>query len=48
MDKQIEVLIKKDDTVPFHNKACYCIGTRRMNLALKHEYHNSLKRYKTK
>ena len=44
MDKQIEVLIKKDDSVPFHNKACYCIGTGRMNLALRHEYHKQLEK----
>ncbi len=30
--------------VPFHNKATFCIGTGRMNLALRHEYHNQLKK----
>lgn len=44
MDKQIEVLIKKDDSVTFHNKASYCIGTGRMNLALRHEYHKQLEK----
>lgn len=44
MDKQIDVRIKKDDSVPFHNKACYCIGTGRMNLALRHEYHKQLEK----
>ncbi|MGF7142100.1 xylan 1,4-beta-xylosidase [Anaerotaenia torta] len=30
--------------VPFNNKATFCIGTGRMNLALRHEYHNQLKK----
>ena len=36
--------IKACDTVPFANNATYCIGTGRMNLALRHEYHKQLKK----
>jgi xylan 1,4-beta-xylosidase len=35
--------IKKENRVNFHNNTTYCIGTGRMNLALRHEYHNQLK-----
>jgi len=31
-----------NDTVPFCNNASFCVGTGRMNLALRHEYHNQL------
>jgi len=34
--------INMNDTVPFQNNATFCIGTGRMNLALRHEYHNQL------
>ncbi|MGN6713288.1 GH39 family glycosyl hydrolase [Anaerocolumna jejuensis] len=32
------------DRAEFHNNAAYCIGTGRMNLALRHEYHKQLKK----
>ncbi len=32
------------DRAEFHNNAAYCIGTGRMNLALRHEYHRQLKK----
>ena len=35
--------IKKDNNADFHNNAIYCIGTGRMNLALRQEYHDQLK-----
>ncbi|MDR0220363.1 MAG: xylan 1,4-beta-xylosidase [Lachnospiraceae bacterium] len=34
----------KDATFPFINNATYCVGTGRMNLALRHEYHEQLKK----
>ncbi|MCL2718248.1 MAG: xylan 1,4-beta-xylosidase [Lachnospiraceae bacterium] len=36
--------IKAGDTAPFKNNAAFCIGTGRMNLALRHEYHKQLKK----
>ncbi|HEX3075480.1 MAG TPA: xylan 1,4-beta-xylosidase [Lachnospiraceae bacterium] len=36
--------ISSNDSVVFNNNATYCIGTGRMNLALRHEYHNQLKK----
>lgn len=44
MTKKFEYSIKKDNEVQFNNNATYCIGTGRMNLALRHEYHNQLKK----
>ena len=32
------------DSVPFNNNAAFCIGTGRMNLALRHEYHKQLEK----
>ena len=34
--------INQNDTVPFRNNAALCVGTGRINLALRHEYHNQL------
>ena len=31
-------------TVPFKNNAAFCVGTGRMNLALRHEYHKQLEK----
>ena len=39
-----EAKIKRGDKVPFNNNAAYCIGTGRLNLALRHEYHKQLKK----
>jgi len=36
--------INASDTVPFTNNATFCIGTGRMNLALRHEYHKQLEK----
>lgn len=36
--------INPKDTIPFHNNAAYCVGTGRMNLALRHEYYEQLKK----
>ncbi len=36
--------INRSDKVSFHNNAAYCIGTGRMNLALRKEYHDQLKK----
>jgi len=33
-----------DDTVPFKNNAAFCVGTGRINLALRHEYHRQLEK----
>jgi len=38
----MNISIKKNDKVEFNNNATYCIGTGRMSLALRHEYHNQL------
>jgi len=32
------------DDVTFNNNALFCVGTGRMNLALRHEYHNQLEK----
>ncbi|MDR2599088.1 MAG: xylan 1,4-beta-xylosidase [Oscillospiraceae bacterium] len=37
-----KINISKNDKVDFNNNATVCIGTGRMNLALRHEYHNQL------
>jgi xylan 1,4-beta-xylosidase len=34
--------ISMNDTVPFRNNAALCVGTGRMNLALRHEYQKQL------
>jgi xylan 1,4-beta-xylosidase len=36
--------INLNDTVLFNNNAAFCIGTGRMNLALRHEYHKQLEK----
>jgi xylan 1,4-beta-xylosidase len=36
--------IDTNNRVTFNNNATYCVGTGRMNLALRHEYHNQLKK----
>jgi xylan 1,4-beta-xylosidase len=36
--------INQKDKVEFHNNTTFCIGTGRMNLALRNEYHNQLKK----
>lgn len=36
--------IDSNNRVIFNNNTTYCIGTGRMNLALRHEYHNQLKK----
>lgn len=36
--------IKKEDRIGFNNNATFCIGTGRMNLALRKEYHDQLKK----
>ncbi|PXV93404.1 xylan 1,4-beta-xylosidase [Lachnotalea glycerini] len=33
-----------DDSVSFNNNATFCVGTGRMSLALRNEYHNQLKK----
>lgn len=40
--KKLHYDISREDKVPFHNNALFCIGTGRMNLALRHEYHKQL------
>lgn len=35
--------INNSNRILFNNNATFCIGTGRMNLALRHEYHNQLK-----
>lgn len=44
MEKRLNYRIGSGDTAEFHNNACFCIGTGRMNLALRHEYHEQLKK----
>lgn len=44
MDKRLTYYIRSEDRVEFNNNACFCIGTGRMNLALRHEYHMQLKK----
>jgi xylan 1,4-beta-xylosidase len=42
--KTITCQINLDDSVPFKNNAAFCVGTGRMNLALRHEYHKQLEK----
>lgn len=42
--KKYNYLINRSDNVTFNNNATFCIGTGRMNLALRYEYHNQLKK----
>lgn len=44
MSEKINYKLHCDDSAVFHNNAAYCIGTGRMNLALRNEYHNQLKK----
>ncbi len=44
MDTRLNYKVDPMDRVEFHNNACFCIGTGRMNLALRHEYHEQLKK----
>jgi xylan 1,4-beta-xylosidase len=43
MAKVIKQTVTKDSSVNFHNNATFCIGTGRMGLALRKEYHDQLK-----
>lgn len=43
MAKVINQAITKDSSVTFNNNASFCIGTGRMGLALRKEYHDQLK-----
>jgi len=40
----MKISVKKNDKATFINNATFCIGTGRMSLALRHEYHNQLKK----
>jgi xylan 1,4-beta-xylosidase len=42
--KKYDYIIHRDNSVTFNNNAMFCIGTGRMNLALRNEYHNQLKK----
>lgn len=42
--KKLHYSISSDNKIVFHNNADFCIGTGRMNLALRQEYHNQLKK----
>nr|AGS52167.1 beta-xylosidase [uncultured bacterium contig00049] len=42
--KTISCKINVNDTVLFNNYAAFCVGTGRMNLALRREYHNQLEK----
>jgi len=44
MSKIKEIKIKASDEAKFNNQALYCVGTGRMYLALRHEYHNQLEK----
>jgi xylan 1,4-beta-xylosidase len=44
MTEKYEYKINCSDSMVFNNNATFCIGTGRMNLALRHEYHNQLKK----
>jgi xylan 1,4-beta-xylosidase len=44
MTENLHYSIHRNDQVLFNNNATFCIGTGRMNLALRHEYHNQLKK----
>jgi len=37
-------IISRNDSVEFNNNALFCVGTGRLNLALRHEYHNQLEK----
>ncbi|MGB8452535.1 MAG: xylan 1,4-beta-xylosidase [Anaerocolumna sp.] len=44
MVKKYDYKVNREDRVIFNNNAAFCIGTGRMNLALRNEYHNQLKK----
>ncbi len=44
MKQNFSYIIKQSERALFNNNATFCIGTGRMNLALRHEYHNQLKK----
>jgi xylan 1,4-beta-xylosidase len=44
MSENIKIKVKRGDTVKFNNNAMHCIGTGRLYLALRREYHNQLKK----
>lgn len=44
MERKIAHKISRGDSVAFNNNMAVCIGTGRMNLALRHEYHNQLQK----
>jgi xylan 1,4-beta-xylosidase len=44
MENKLVCSIKKTDRINFQNNALFCIGTGRMNLALRKEYYNQLKK----
>lgn len=44
MSEKYDYEIDCNNSVTFNNNATFCIGTGRMNLALRHEYHNQLKK----
>jgi len=39
--------ISCNDKIEFNNRTVFCIGTGRMNLGLRHEYHNQLRKIQT-
>lgn len=43
MSEKIKLSVSKDDKIPFHNNAMFCIGTGRMGLALQKAYQNQLR-----
>ncbi len=44
MEEKLNYKINCEDSMIFNNNAAFCIGTGRMNLALRQEYHNQLKK----
>lgn len=44
MSNKLLCKINRDDSIVFNNNALFCIGTGRMNLALRKEYYNQLKK----
>jgi len=42
--KSLNFNINIDDKAPFKNNAFFCIGTGRLNLAMRHEYHKQLEK----
>jgi xylan 1,4-beta-xylosidase len=44
MAEKYSYKINLNESTVFHNNAAFCIGTGRMNLALRQEYHNQLKK----